>query len=87
VESSAANEDWRRPIVEYLQDPNSTRDMRIRRQALKYVMIDIELHRRTIDGFLLKSLDEERARVAMGEVHEGLCSTHQSTHKMKWMLK
>jgi hypothetical protein len=24
--------------------------------------------------------------VAMGEEHEGMCGTHQSTHKMKWML-
>jgi hypothetical protein len=23
----------------------------------------------------------------MGEVHEGVCGTHQSTHKMKWTLK
>jgi hypothetical protein len=23
----------------------------------------------------------------MGEVHEGMCGTHQSAHKMKWMLK
>ena len=23
----------------------------------------------------------------MGEVHEGRCGTHQSAHKMKWMLK
>jgi hypothetical protein len=22
----------------------------------------------------------------MGEVHEGICGTHQSTHKMKWLL-
>jgi hypothetical protein len=32
-------------------------------------------------------MNEEQARVAMGEVHEGLCGTHQSTHKMKWLLK
>jgi hypothetical protein len=25
--------------------------------------------------------------VAMGEVHEGLCGTHQSAYKMKWMLR
>jgi hypothetical protein len=23
----------------------------------------------------------------MGEVHEGMCGTHQVTHKMKWMLQ
>jgi hypothetical protein len=25
--------------------------------------------------------------VTMGEVHEGLCGTHQSAHKIKWTLK
>jgi hypothetical protein len=29
-----------------------------------------------VDGLLLKCLDEEAARVAMGEVREGLCDTH-----------
>jgi hypothetical protein len=24
--------------------------------------------------------------VAIGEVHEGICGTHQSAHKMKWLL-
>jgi hypothetical protein len=23
----------------------------------------------------------------MGEVHEGICGTHQSTHKLKWLLR
>ena len=25
--------------------------------------------------------------MAVGEVHDGLCGTHQSAHKMKWMLR
>jgi hypothetical protein len=28
----------------------------------------------------------DQSRIAMGEVHEGICGTHQSTHKMKWLL-
>jgi hypothetical protein len=36
---------------------------------------------------MLKCLGEEQAQVAMGEVHEGLCGTHQSTHKMRWTLR
>jgi hypothetical protein len=40
-----------------------------------------------VDGLLLKCLNEEHAKVAMGEVHEGMCGTHQSAHKMKWMIK
>jgi hypothetical protein len=40
-----------------------------------------------MESLLLKCLDEERARIAMGEVHEELCGTHQSVAKMKWMFK
>jgi hypothetical protein len=40
-----------------------------------------------MDGMLLKCLGEEWAKIAMGEVHKGICGTHQSTHKMRWMIK
>jgi hypothetical protein len=40
-----------------------------------------------MDRLLLKCLGVEQAKVAMGEVHEGLCGTHQSVHKIRWMLK
>jgi hypothetical protein len=49
--------------------------------------MDSGLYRRTIDGLLLKCLDEEEACVAMGEVHERLCVAHESAPKMKWMLR
>jgi hypothetical protein len=42
---------------------------------------------RMIDGLLLKCLNEGHAKVEMGEVHEGICGTHQLTHNMKWTLK
>ena len=85
--SAGEYEDWRRPIVEYLKDPSKRADMAVRRIAFKYVLMDDDLYRRTADGILLKCLDEDQARVAMGEVHEGICGTHQSAHKMKWLLR
>jgi hypothetical protein len=39
-----------------------------------------------MDSLLLKCLDSDQAKVAMGEVHEGICGTHQLTPKMKWLL-
>jgi hypothetical protein len=54
---------------------------------LKYVMLDNTLYRQTIDGLLLKCLDSDQSNIAMGEVHEGICGTHQSAHKMKWLLR
>ena len=74
--------DWRVPLVNHLKDPSQTRDRKIRRQALKYTLFNNELYRRTIDGLFLKCLDFDQSRVATGEVHEGMCGTHQSAHKM-----
>jgi hypothetical protein len=36
---------------------------------------------------LLKCLNQEEAKVVMGEIHEGVCGAHQSAHKMKWMIR
>jgi hypothetical protein len=37
-----------------------------------------ELYGRTAKDFLLKCLGPDQARVAVGEVYEGICGTHQS---------
>jgi hypothetical protein len=50
-------------------------------------MLDNTLYRRTMDGVLLKCLSSDQSKIAMGEVHEGICGTHQSAHKMKWLLR
>ena len=50
-------------------------------------MDDGELYRRTVDDLLLKCLGPDQARLAMAEVHEGICGTHQSAPKIKWLLK
>jgi hypothetical protein len=49
-------------------------------------MLDNTLYRRTIDNLLLKCLGLDQSRITMGEVHEGICGTHQLAHKMKWLL-
>ena len=33
------------------------------------------------------SADADQARVVMGEVHEGICGTHQLAPKIKWLLR
>jgi hypothetical protein len=40
-----------------------------------------------MDGLLLKCLGSHQSKIAMGEVHEGICDTHQSAHKMKLLLR
>ena len=32
-------------------------------------------------------LNQEEAKVLMGEVHEGICEAHQSAYKMKWIIR
>ena len=36
---------------------------------------------------LLKCLNQEEAKVLMGEVHEGICGAHQSAYKMKSIIR
>jgi hypothetical protein len=45
------------------------------------------LYRRTVNDVLLKCLGPDDAILAMAEVHEGICGTHQSAPKMKWLLR
>ena len=86
---SAEAQDWRVPLISYLRDPGRGAERNIRRLAFKYVLIDDKLYRRTAEDLLLKCLDSDQARVAMGEVHEGICGTHQSasvTQKSRFIL-
>jgi hypothetical protein len=82
----AGPDDWRTPLVRYFENPGHIADRNVRRQALKYVILDNTLYRRTIDGLLLKCLGSDQSKIAMEEVHEGICGTHQSTHKMKLLV-
>jgi hypothetical protein len=74
-------DDWKTPLVCYLENPGHIVDRNVRRQALKCVMLDNTLYHRTIDGLLLKCLGLNQSKTSMGEVHEGISGTHQSAHK------
>ena len=80
-------DDWRKEIVDYLEDPSKKVSRRIRFQATKYVLLEGELYYRMIDGVLLRCLDKEEAKVLMEEIHEGVCGSHQSAYKMKWVIR
>ena len=41
---------------------------------------------RTLEGLLLKCLGPSESNRLLHEVHEGTCGTHQSAHKMKWLI-
>jgi hypothetical protein len=62
-------DDWRAPLIRYLENTSHIADRKVWCQALKYVMLDNILYRRTIDGLLLKYLGSGQSKIAMGEVH------------------
>jgi hypothetical protein len=79
-------DDWRTPLVRYLENPCHIVVRKVWWQSLKYVVLDNTLYRRTIDGLLLKCLGLDQYKIDIWEVHEGICGTHQLAHKMKWLL-
>ena len=68
------DEDWRKYIIEYLKQMSR----KLRYKALKFVLLDYQLYCKTVDGVLLKCLNQEEAKVLMGEIHEIVCGAHQS---------
>ena len=79
--------DWRTPIIEHLKDPNHRVDQQVHHLAFKFTFLNDELYRRTTEDLLLKCIDDDQAKVAMGEVHEGICGMHQLPPKIKWLLR
>ncbi|XP_045810928.1 uncharacterized protein LOC123905369 [Trifolium pratense] len=80
------NGDWRKPIMEYLENPIGNAPRKIKYRASNYVIIGNELFKKTLEGILLKCLSETEAYIAISDIHSGACGSHQSGHKMKWLL-
>jgi hypothetical protein len=67
----------RADIFNYLKDSARGAPRRTHYKATKYVLIGDDMFYRTMDCLLLN----------LHDVHEGACRTHQSTHKMKWLIR
>ena len=83
LSSETSNNDWRVEIADYLRNPSQKVTRKLRYKSTKYVLLDDQLYYKIVDGVLLKCLNQEEAKVLMGEVHEGICGAHQSAYKMK----
>jgi hypothetical protein len=79
--------DWRANIFNYLKDLTRGAPKRIRYKAMKYVPIGDNMFYRIVEGLLLKCLGPIESNQLLHEVHEGTCGTHQSAHKMKWLIR
>ncbi|KAL0403666.1 UNVERIFIED_CONTAM: Retrovirus-related Pol polyprotein from transposon gypsy [Sesamum radiatum] len=55
-------------------DPIKAR--RLKFKATRFTIVGDDLYKRTVDGPLLKCLDEERAQYVLREIHEGSCGNH-----------
>jgi ribonuclease HI len=79
--------DWRADIFNYLKDSARGASRKIRYKAMRYVLIGDDMFYRTLEGLLLKCLGPTESNRLLHEVHEGTCGTHQSAHKMKWLIR
>jgi ribonuclease HI len=82
-----AEDDWRKEIVDYLEDPSRKVSRKLRYKAIKFVLLDGSLFYKSLDGVLLRCLGPEEAKKMMSEVHDGLCGAHQSAYRMKWVIR
>ncbi|XP_070035112.1 uncharacterized protein [Nicotiana tomentosiformis] len=75
-------EDWRQPLIEYLEhgklpeDPRQRTD--IKQRASRFIFYKGTLFRCSFEGLFLRCLDKEEAHQEMEEVHYGSCGAHQS---------
>ena len=54
------DKDWRKPIVEYLKNPTVSTDQKTRYRALSYVLLGMELFKKTPEEFCLNVLVNQR---------------------------
>jgi ribonuclease HI len=85
--SDLAEDDWRKEIVDYLENPSRKVSRKLRYTTIKFVLLDGHLFYKLLDGVLLQCLGPEEAKKMMSEVHDGLCGAHQSTYRMKWVIR
>jgi hypothetical protein len=82
-----AEDDWRKEIVDYLENPSRKVSRKLRYKAIKFVHLDGCLFYKSLDGVWLQCLGQEEAKKMMSEVHDGLCGAHQSAYRMKRVIR
>ena len=87
LSSETLTNDWRVEIADYLKNPSQKVTRKLRYKSTKYVLLDDQLYYKTVNRVLLKCLNKEEAKVLMCEVHEGICGAHQSSYKMKLIIR
>ncbi|XP_074307845.1 uncharacterized protein LOC141642801 [Silene latifolia] len=88
---TADEDDWRQPIIDFLDHQKLPDDLRhkveIRRRAPKFIHYKGTLYRRSFSGQWLRCLSKDEAAEAMHEAHSGICGAHQSGPKLHDRVK
>jgi hypothetical protein len=85
--SDLEEDDWRKEIVDYLENPSRKVSRKLRYKAIKFFLLDGRLFYKSLDGVLQQCLGPEEAKKMMSEVHDGLCGAHQSAYRRKWVIR
>ena len=78
------NSQWYGDIYTYLRDNTLPSNLSNKshktfiRQASRYVILADTLYRRGLDSTLLRCLEHDEVKIALQEVHEGICGAHSS---------
>ncbi|TQD98832.1 hypothetical protein C1H46_015475 [Malus baccata] len=83
----AMPDDLRKPIMQYLDNPDGKDSCKTRVHATNYVMYQNELYRKGEDGLLLLCIGPQKGAQEITEVREGVCGAHKSGRKMRWVLR
>ncbi|KAL2250131.1 UNVERIFIED_CONTAM: Transposon Tf2-11 polyprotein [Sesamum indicum] len=79
-------ESWKDEIDKYLEDGTLPNDpfkaKRVRFRAARFTLLSGQLYKRTVDGPLLKCLDEERDEYVMREIPEGSYGNHSGARSL-----
>ncbi|XP_074290818.1 uncharacterized protein LOC141617523 [Silene latifolia] len=88
---TADEDDWRQPIIDFLDHQKLPDDPRhkvkIRRRAPKFIHYKGTLYKRSFSGQWLRCLSKDEAVEAMHEAHSGICGAHQSGPKLPDRIK
>ncbi|XP_074278403.1 uncharacterized protein LOC141601994 [Silene latifolia] len=88
---TADEDDWRQPIIDFLDHQKLPDDPRhkveILRRAPKFIHYKGTLYRRSFSGQWLRCLSKDEAVEAMHEAHSGICGAHQSGPKLHDRVK
>ncbi|CAH9133280.1 unnamed protein product [Cuscuta epithymum] len=78
--------DWIDSLIKYINEgvlPAEEVEAKVTKmRAPSYTILNEKLYKRSYNGTLLKCLRPDEAKVAMEEIHAGICSAHQGAHTM-----